>query len=351
MKRRARTECLLELRANADGIRRMAHVDNRVAAFQREPRTGAFIGGRDHAVQVDQRFGQLRLLVAGVHRLVADDARRAGDEQGHLPIAQRRQRGARKRRRPGAVVARIVVGRDLARVFDGQRQYASGEEAHAQRALMHAQRAGRGRALERRLAGFEESLLAAGVELPVTLHAAAVRVDARQVVPDAQQVRAARVLHRLEHIAVGAVGEGGEVFAEGVLVEIDHAEQPVPVGAPAHHAGGAGLHRLARVPEVDHRFAAEQHARRHAADPGAVAAGAIAQRGEGPCAAGGACQALVAECQSFRREKGRRLRRDGGQSLDLGGDLARQRTEIPDVARQRRCHASQVRRAFRPETK
>ena len=212
---------------------------------------------------------------------------------------------------------------------------------------MNAERAGRGRAFERSLSGFDEGLLPAEIELPVALEPAAVAVDLRQVVPDAQQVRAAGLFQRGEEIAIGPLGERGEALLLDRLVEVDRAEHPVPVAAPAHDAGGAGFDVFAGMPDVGHCARVGQHARIHGRHPGEVVGRAVAQRAEGRLAVGGHGQALgqgqALDAQGRRPQRYARGHLASTMFSPASGPRSR-------MLRRRRCQAFQVRRGWPAET-
>ena len=250
------------------------------------------------------------------------------------------QRGPRKCRRPRPVQRRIAVGRDLPRVLDRQRRAAPGQEADRQRALVDAERAGRRRALEGRLAGLDEGLLPSGVELAVALQAAAVAVDPRQVVPDAQQVAAAGLLERGEEIAVGPLGQRRDALPLEGFFQLDRAERPVAVAAPAYRAGGAGFDVFTGLPDVGHRTAGRQHAGVDAGHPGQAGGRAVAEAAEGCAAAVGEPQA-VGQGQALHAQR-RRVEREPGRhwASTMFSPASGPRSRM---LRRRRCQACQVR--------
>ena len=242
----------------------MAHVDRAVQVVEREAGRAARVGGVQHGLQVDERLTRLRQHVAVVHRVLADDAGRARHEQRHPAAAGIGQRRTRERRRPRPVGAGVAVGRHLARVLQRPRRRAGSQEAQVQPAAWHvarvgqAQGAGRRRAFEGVVPGFHERLLAADVELAVALHAAAVAVDARQVVPQPQHMRVAARAQRREDVEIGLPRHAAQVAFD--IGQVELTEGPAVVGLPLHRAAAAVAQRAALAqPGVDLGPAGRQH--------------------------------------------------------------------------------------------
>ena len=123
-------------RAALDGVEILGppHVD---LEFQSVERVARFahdaIRLPEQGVDVGERLARLRRDVAGMNRLVADDARCARDEEvGAARFAQHA-----RPREAGAVspeLLRIVIGAGLARVLDHLRRLATREKVNRYRA-------------------------------------------------------------------------------------------------------------------------------------------------------------------------------------------------------------------------
>src|SRR6185369_17869770 len=123
-------------------------------------------------LHIDEDFARLRAHVAGMQAAVANDAGGAGDQQPTLAL-QTDDAAAGEGRAARAVVGRVVVGGDLARVFDSERRLAPGEEGDLQRPARAAQRAGSRGLAAGRASAVGEGLVAADVELAIALQAVA----------------------------------------------------------------------------------------------------------------------------------------------------------------------------------
>ena len=143
--------------------------------------------GGQQAVEVGEGFVELRQQFAVVLRRVADDAGRARQQQRHR-AARRRQHRAREARRLRAVLARVAVGADLARILDRRAGRARGQPVDLQRARVVAA-ADRGRRRQRARVEVAQAARAADAELAVAFVVAVAQGDRVEVVPDAQQVR------------------------------------------------------------------------------------------------------------------------------------------------------------------
>jgi hypothetical protein len=178
---------------------------------------------------------------------MADDAGGAGNEEDFLSW-QQGERGARKGRAARTVVGRVEVGADLAGIFHRQRRRHSGEEGDRERPAGEADGAG-GRYIPGRAAvAGEKGILAADVELAITLQPVRDGVDVCQVVPDPPQVRQALRVEQAEDAPVG-FGAGrlqrrtGGIAGERRLLELEHPVEQIacpPPGDPLAAAGGEG---------------------------------------------------------------------------------------------------------------
>ena len=170
-------------------------------------RTALAIGRVNHRRDVGQHLAALGGGVAGMHRAVADDAGGAGNEEDFL-ARQRGQRGTREGRTARPVIGGVVVGADLARVLDRRRRLLAGHEGDAQRPAGEADGAG-----GRHVAGgaareVEKGILAADVELAITLEAVRLAVDVGEVVPHPPQVRQSLRVEQAEDAGIGFLAGG-----------------------------------------------------------------------------------------------------------------------------------------------
>src|SRR5690606_29355987 len=153
-----------------------------------------------------------------------------------------------------AVLARVAVGADLARVLQRRARGGGGQPVHLQHAglVAAADRGRRRQALGREVA---QPARAADAELAVALVVALAVGDRVQVVPDAQQVRGVAGLDEGGQAGVGVGGGGddaGRVVATGerAFVHLDHAERERAVRGPGDVAVAAAAHRAAGAPDL-----------------------------------------------------------------------------------------------------
>ena len=200
----------------------------------------------EDGLEVCQRLARLGDNVTRVQRDVPDDARRAGNEE-HTGAVRGIKRRAREGRAMRPVLRRVVIGAHLPRVLDRARAPACCHEVHGELAAgIDAQRAGGGDRRRAQPPGRLECRAAADVEEPVSLDAALVLVDAREVVPEAHDVREPVPPEHCEDVAIGALGEiakGERRLRKGDDAEDDIAGDRVPDGAV-----DAPLHRSLRYP-------------------------------------------------------------------------------------------------------
>ena len=113
-----------------------------------------------------------------------------------------------------------MVGAHLARIFDRERRFASGEKKQRQRtAGLGAERAhGRDAAGGQPSAVLEHGL-SRRVELPIALFTIGLPVDLRQIVPNSHQMRIAACRRELEDFAVGRIGRPHQRRRPAVAVD------------------------------------------------------------------------------------------------------------------------------------
>jgi len=169
-----------------------------------------------------------------MHGLVPDDARCTGNEEDFL--ARRiNQRGARKGRAARPIFGRIVVGADLAWIFDRHCGQLAGHEGDRERATGQADGASR-RHVARSAAGkFEKSVLTADIELPIALQTTDFLVDPGQVIPYPPQLRQALVVEQAEDAPVGFLArclQRRGSRGKGVFIEFDDTVEQVTGPSP-----------------------------------------------------------------------------------------------------------------------
>ena len=182
---------------------------------------------------------------------MADHAGRTRQQQRHA-AARRRQHGPGETGRLPAVLARIAIGADLARILHRRAGFARGQPVDLDHSLVvaAADRGGGGQAGGVEIA---HAARAPDAELAIAFRIAVAQGDGVQIVPDAQQLRSVAATHELDQRGIGAVGRRFD--ADVALVDFDGAEQQLSVGGPGDGAVAAAADRRIGSPHFERRRA------------------------------------------------------------------------------------------------
>ena len=233
-------------------------------------------------------------------RGVAEHAAGAGYQHGagHL-------HGAREGRRRGAVLARIVEGAHLARVFQRLSGLIAGQPVHLQQAAVILASDGGGRR-PRRAGQFAKSRGAAAAEQLVAFGITVPDIDGGEIVVHAQQVPVAAAQREAADRRIGGARGFGQA-AHGVLVDLDLAGQVVAAPGELHQPLAPGLDLAIGMPKFRHARArqggqihldTEAACRRRRSGRAPCAKSDRAQSGRGQCIAGVEPLVLHARCRA-----------------------------------------------------
>src|SRR5262249_45439604 len=134
---------------------------------------------RNQGLNIAECLARLRRDVSGMQGTVSYDARRSGDEESQA-LRLAKQGSTRKGRAVRAVLGRLVICTDLARVLAEDRCCAPSQEIHHDRALTdRAQRGGGRDAPDHRTPEYLKRLLSCGIELLVAFDSISEVIDVR----------------------------------------------------------------------------------------------------------------------------------------------------------------------------